>query len=417
MEEKAAAPKKRGRPRKNPLPEEVVKPQEELQEEPINLFDLSDEDEQEDFVRVQEPSHVLPSKQPDFDTVLPGLNFDDEDEEDEVISNYEPANPQPAYVPPVVENPYAGQRSEPRRDLTQTSYTPSASLENLLTREKKLVSFVGTSKNGTSFLVNNIAQMAASMGISTAILDATKNRNAYYIYTQNEEALRQTAAASIPTLIQGRAQGLKVSKNLSVYTSIPDEDVGIDEYQEILGTLVQNYSLVLIDCDFNTNLGYFAQSQEIYLVQSMDVLTIQPLTAFLRELKTKNILTEGKIRVVVNKELRVRSLTVKTIIGGMSYYNDPAMSFMTELFNRDTVTYCTIPFEEQVYAKYLEGLVNCEISLNGYSKVFIQKLKELTNMVYPLIGSKQTYKPVNDYGNTKFSNDMNNTLNQMKRNY
>ena len=54
-------------------------------------------------------------------------------------------------------------------------------LSNLLSSEKKLVAFVGTSKNGTSFLVNNIADMLSNQGIRTAILDLTKNRNSYYI--------------------------------------------------------------------------------------------------------------------------------------------------------------------------------------------------------------------------------------------
>ena len=115
------------------------------------------------------------------------------------------------------------------------------------------------------------------------------------------------------------------------------------------------------------------------MVQSFDILTIQPLTAFLRELKAKNILKPEKIRIVINKETKVRSLSVKTIIGGMSFYNDPAMSFMTELFDREVAKYCVIPFEEQTYAKYLEGLVNCKISLNGYSKELLQALKTLGN--------------------------------------
>lgn len=51
----------------------------------------------------------------------------------------------------------------------------------------------------------------------------------------------------------------------------------------------------MIDTDFLTPVGYFKQSQETYLVQTLDVLTIQPLTAFLRELKAKNILNEKKI--------------------------------------------------------------------------------------------------------------------------
>ena len=54
-------------------------------------------------------------------------------------------------------------------------------------KDKKIVSFVGTTKNGTSFLVNNVAEILSMNGIDTAILDLTKNKNSYYIYTKNEE--------------------------------------------------------------------------------------------------------------------------------------------------------------------------------------------------------------------------------------
>ena len=33
------------------------------------------------------------------------------------------------------------------------------------------------------------------------------------------------------------------------------------------------------------------------------------------------------------------------------FYNEPAMTFMTELFNRDTIKYCSIPFEVFNYEK------------------------------------------------------------------
>lgn len=426
----------RGRPRKNPLPDTTVaegatpkrgrgrppKVKEVEQEDYITLPGLDTEEEEEPIVK----EDTFSQSSDDYVT-LPGLDMEEEEEETELFhtapitnSNSNNRMNSSQATTDSFSNPFVSQNNATREvtRIENTNYL-NGNLDNLLTKEKKLVSFIGTSKNGTSFLVNNIAQITSSMGINTAILDTTQNRNAYYIYTQNEEALRKTAEASIPMLKQGRAQGIKVNKNLSVYTSIPDEEVGMEEYESILATLIQNHSLVLIDCDFATNFGYFAQSQEIYLVQSMDVLTIQPLTAFLRELKTKNLLPEEKLRVVINKELKVRSLTVKAIIGGMSYYNDPAMSFMTELFNRDTVKYCTIPFEEQTYAKYLEGLVNCEISLNGYSKLFLQKLKELSNMVYPVIGTTQrSYSPMGDSNRTtKFSNSMNDTLNRMKNNY
>ena len=96
-------------------------------------------------------------------------------------------------------------------------------------------------------------------------------------------------------------------------------------------------------------------------------------------------------------------MTPKVIIGGLSNYNDPAMAFMTELFNADAVTYITIQFEQDVCSKYLEGVMNCEVSINNYPKGFNIKLKELANMVYPLLGS-----------NNKFSANVNNTLEQMK---
>ena len=194
-------------------------------------------------------------------------------------------------------------------------------------------------------------------------------------------------------------------------------------------TLVKNHSLILIDCDFNTPIEYFAKVQELYLVQSMDVLTIQPLTEFLRELKIKNALEESKIRIVLNKILRVRGVTGKNIVGGMSNYNDPEMSFMTELFDRNTVKVAAqIPFDEDVYAKYLEGLIECEIKLNGYPKEFKAKLTTLAETIYPLLpnnnnngkknkkNSKQGYSSNNQYPNS-FSSGMNDTLNSMRNRY
>ena len=242
-----------------------------------------------------------------------------------------------------------------------------------------------------------------------------RNRNSYYIYTRNEENLRKIAIQSIKQLEQGNAAGINVNKNLSVFTSLPGEEVQYD-VGAILSTLIQEYSVVLIDCDFGTSVEFFKQSQEIYLVQSMDVLTIQPLTAFLRDLKAKDVLEQEKIRVIINKEEKVRGLNAKAIVGGMAFYNDPAMSFMTELFNKDQVKYYTVPFDEETYARYLEGLVNCEISFNGYSKLFISALREVANGVYPVINNR--YKPGPDYSkNNKFSKDMNHTLEQMKRTY
>ncbi len=379
---KAQMPKRgRGRPRKNPIPDQ--------ENQNVNLFDL--DEEKEPVAKVQE--NILPGMD-DFEekpkiekpkiekpTTLPGFG-------EEVVRKEEPK----------VSHNTSENVAYPNGIIKQSA--PSINIESLLTKEKKIVSFVGTTKNGTSFLVNNLAELFSSMGINTAILDMTKNKNAYFIYTKNEEELRRIAMNCMENLENDVASGIKVNNNLTVYTSLPSGE----EYQNkeaILATLVKNHSLVLIDADFNTPIEYFEKSQEIYLVQSMDILTIQPLTAFLRDIKAKNVLEQDKLKIIVNKYTKVRGLNSKIVIGGMAFYNDPSMSFMTELFNKDAVKYINIPYNDKVYAKYIEGLVNCKISLNGYDKNFMIALKDLGNMVYPLLNNK--YKPVENYSNkTKF---------------
>ncbi len=370
-QEVSTTPKRgRGRPRKVATP-----PQED-----INLFDL-----------VQE--------EPIKDTILPGLEEEQTPRtlnknsfEEETINNYRTYKnlQEDNYYPNIID------KEEDNTEIlnTENETYQEINIENLLTKDKKIVSFVGTTKNGTSFLINNLAEMFSKMGINTAILDATKNKNSYFIYTKNEENLRNVAVNCMENLSKGLPEGIKVNNNLTVYTTLPAKNE-ISDYGAILSNLVKNYSLVLIDCDFNSPFEYFKNSQEIYLVQSMDILTIQPLTAFLRDLKSKNILTQEKIRIVINKQSKIRTLNPKILIGGMSFYNDPSMSFMTELFNKDNVKYCTIPFNEQVYSKYLEGLVNCKVSVNGYPKNFINPMKDLANMVYPLLNNK--HKPLNNY--------------------
>ena len=121
----------------------------------------------------------------------------------------------------------------------------------------------------------------------------------------------------------------------------------------------------------------------------------------------------------MEKYVKMCGVTDKTIVGGMAFYNDPSMSFMTELFDRNLVKYTILPFEEETYIRYLEGMIECNISLKGYSKVFMQTLKQLGNSVFPLISGKTPYEPqpTRYQPPTAFNASMNNTLNQMKRNY
>ncbi len=442
--------KGRGRPRKNPIQEETIeeqpkrgrgRPKKNQEEEPeIDLFNIGAEEdsvsdkkeeiEEFDLFNMEPETNSVENKEDNTDSFDDDENQDidlfnmNDNEEKNVDSNYEQEDDVDLFnINQGEENNVdlfnidEEEKVQENRSIEQTTKIKS-NLNSALTREKKIVIFVGTTKNGTSFIVNNLALVLASMNISTAILDTTQNKNAYYIYTNNEERLRTVAEHSIDNLEKGTANGIETSKNLTVYTEIPGEEKKHEDIDTILVTLMEKHDVVLIDADFNTPIEYFEKAQEIYLVQSMDILTIQPLTAFLRNLKSKNILRQEKIKIVINKEQKVRSLSDKLLIGGMSSYNNPSMSLMTDLFDKNSVEYCKIPFEIQNYVKYLDSLVNCEISLRGYTKQLLTSLNELAGMVYPLLNqSKYTPPKGIKKSRMQFSDATNNTLSKMKNNY
>ena len=421
----------RGRPRKNPIPDEttattVKRGRGRPRKNPIPVVPEPEQEPEQEEAAVLPGLNTMTTQEPE-ETILPGIS-------DEPTSYSKPTQVNNnAFINNNTSNIFSNSdydeedtydepdnysiiRETPRID--RTVQTERVDLSQLLTQDKKIVTFVGTGKNGTSFIVNNLAELLSSSGINVAILDTTQNRNSYYIYTKNEEQLRDIATHSIQDLTKGVANGISVNRNLTVYTSLPDDSEDILHADRILETLLKNHSLILIDTDFNTPFRYFEQSQETYLIQTLDVLTIQPLTAFLRELKAKNVLDEKKLRIVLNKSVKIKGITDKTIIGGMAFYNDPSMSFMTELFDRNLIRYVSIPFEEETYIKYLENVIECNISLKGYSKGFMQTLRELGNMVYQV--NNMGYRPPTakgySNGNT-FSPNINSTLNQMKNNY
>lgn len=417
--------RKRGRPKKV---QEPMQEKEEQAQETVDLFSLGANDDNKD----------------EGGLILPGLEEDTEETQASTTTNepvdlFELGNEENINLDNQVQSSSANEEysnsqnyekqysmgnnanTEQSRDLynINSATQNNSNLESLLSMSNKLVAFVGTSKNGTSFLVNSMAEILSKKGIKTAILDLTQNKNAYYIYTQNDEELRKIAFSCIENLQNGVVRGIEVSKNLTVFTTLPDRNQDFNNSQEILKTLMQNYSLVIMDCDYETNYSYFNYAQEIYLVQSYDILTIQPLTAFLRNLKAKNILAPNKLRIVLNKVLRVRSITDRVIIGGMSSYNDPSMSYMTELFDKDNVKYCTIPFDQEAYSRYLDGLVNCEVSTRAYPKNLMVSLENLGNMIYPLLNNDKPANKFNTYNQrtSNFSSTMNETLNKMKNRY
>ena len=412
--------RKRGRPRKNVevveeetvlpgfdnIEEEVVLPGFDNIEEKTVLpqFDNSEEESILPGFENSEEETISP-KTDEEEAVLPGFDENKiDDQYNDVLNNLRISNEEETQIP---------------EENQEEQYT-ELDIDNIIRPEQKIVAFVGTSKNGTSFLVNNIAEILSTNGVDTAILDLTKNRNAYYIYTKNEDELRNQSNYIMNNLKIGRANGIQEHKNLTVYTSPFENDENLTAVEPIIETLLGMHTVVLMDCDFTTPIRYFKYAQEIYLVQSMDILTIQPLTAFLRQLSDKEMFEESKARVVLNKFINTKEINEEILIGGISIYNDAAMTVRKELFNRRTVKHATIPFDLKSYLRYLDGLVTCDISLKGYSKEFVQSLKNLANMVYKIGNNKkEKYAPpsIKNNSNNGFSSRMNNTLNQMKKNY
>ena len=325
----------------------------------------------------------------------------------------------------------------------------------------KLCVFTGTSKNGVSFIVNNLAQMLIQSNVKVAILDETQNRNSFYIYTNNDEPLINKAVSSIKNLENGVAKGLDVSRYLTVYTNIPDGGLEnkTEDVEAIVSTLTHNYDIILVDSDFETNEKFFAYASEIYVVQSMDALTIQPITKFLSELKDKGLLQEEKLRIIINKYMNMKRLPAEIVIEGLTRYNEPTMTLQKELFDSKRVPAILIPFDMQAYTRYMDVIATCQMTLNGYPTVFLNSLDKLASIIYgtapelakinstsknkskkrgffagKLNGKKQKEEPAqtrknvqpqynefnpNQYlmNNNLYSNEMNDTLNKMKKNY
>lgn len=132
QEEPAVEPVKRGRGRPKKV---IAEPAEPPKNDAVNLFDIAEEPEEV----VEEPVNLF--NIPQEDTFAEPENYEPQESQELETTNY---------------------------------YQSNNNLETLLSGDKKIVSFVGTTKNGTSFIVNNLAVLLSSMGINTAILDTTR---------------------------------------------------------------------------------------------------------------------------------------------------------------------------------------------------------------------------------------------------
>lgn len=246
---------------------------------------------------------------------------------------------------------------------------------------KKVVCFVGAPKVGTTFCINAVGTYIARSKVKTAIIDVTRKRDSYTIYTYDSEGKRNIASESLKYASNGINEPLVYDK-LSIYTDVPGEDRSKYNAGTVVDTVMQNNNLVLIDADFTTPNDYFRLCQEIYLVQDMEILNINQVTIFLRKLKLNGI-PLSKIRVIINKHVKC-VLTAKDILDGIATYTSYDLKMYDELLNSNTIPYYILPFDIDNYRKYIEMIYKYSNKFNTFSEEFRENLDKIINAIYPV---------------------------------
>lgn len=252
---------------------------------------------------------------------------------------------------------------------------------------KKVVCFVGPPKAGTTFCINAIGTYIAKSKIKTAIVDITKKRDTYTIYTYDNEGKRAIAAESMEYASNGLNEPLMYGK-LSVYTAMPGTDRKSYNANRVIDTIMQNNNVILIDADFTTPADYFRLCQEIYIVQDMEILNIHQTTMFLRELKARGV-PMNKIRLIINKHVK-SSLTAKHILDGIATYTSYDLKMYDELFTSSTIPYYILPFDIENYRKYIEMVYKYTNTFSTFTEDFKVNLNKIINSIYPINSDLQT---------------------------
>lgn len=246
---------------------------------------------------------------------------------------------------------------------------------------KKVVCLIGAPKVGTTFCINAISTMLYKRNIKVAIIDMTKKRDSYILYTYDNEGKRAIAAESLRYATSGMNEPLVYGK-LSIYTGVPGEDRKQYQASTVLETVSAHNNVILIDCDFSTPLEYYRLASEIYVVQDMDVLNVNQITMFLREIKNRGI-PMNKVRIIINKHVKC-ALTSKDILDGIATYSSPDLKMFDELFPSSEMQYFILPFDQENYTKYIEMMFKYSNVFTSFSKEFKSELLQIVNSIYPI---------------------------------
>lgn len=246
---------------------------------------------------------------------------------------------------------------------------------------RKIVAFVGAPKAGTTFCVNAIGTTLARQKVRTAIVDVTRKRDTYTIYTYENEGKRSIAAESLKYASNGMNEPLNYEK-LSVYTAQPGEDRKTYNAGKVIETVSQRNNVILVDTDFTTPIDYFRLCQDIFIVLDMDVLNVPQMTLFLRELKSKGV-PMNKVKIVINKHVKC-SLTAKALVEGVATYTSFDYNTIEGLFDASNVPVYILPFDVENYKKYVEMVYKYTNKFATFSDDFKAGLTSLMNAIYPI---------------------------------
>lgn len=246
---------------------------------------------------------------------------------------------------------------------------------------RKIVCFVGAPKVGTTFCINAVGTYLARNKVKTAIVDVTRKRDSYTIYTYDNAGKRNIAAESLRYASNGFNEPLIYDK-LSIYTAMPGEDRKSYNINLIVDTIMQNNNVILMDTDFTTPTDFFRLCQEIYIVQDMNILNINQVSIFLRQLKEKGIPLH-KVRVIINKHVKC-TLTAKEILDGIATYTSYDLKMYDELLNSSTIPYYILPFDTENYRKYIEMVHKYSNKFSTFTDDFKQNLIKIINSIYPI---------------------------------
>ena len=340
-------------------------------------------------VEIVEPPKVEPKiERPVVETVVP------------------PRVEEPRIVRPTVPQPEVNQvpRYQPPTRMPSVEpqiQTVTQVIEKEVIREayeaprdyKKVVAFIGAHKTGSTFLITAIATALSNKGVKVAILDLTKNKDSYTIFTGDDGEERDIAGNSLSNLVIGQNRPLKAG-NISIYTGVPRTDrIPKFDVYKVIETAKRENSVVLIDCDFVTSQEVFRYVQTIYVVQDMDILNILPITMFLKELKSNEI-DLSKVSVIVNKHLKM-SISATKLIEMLTFYVNPEVSVFEELLPKNVRRFI-VPFDEQNYLRYMENLCSRKMNFSGFSDEFKQGIAIIVQDIFPLGGSRPMHRQQGD---------------------